>query len=503
MKRLKIYILFVPMLILGACTGNFDELAKNPNSAEEVIPSMIFTGLAWDVAAPNYGTTIFYPALVSRQVVWTENIHSYQYYYFDRSGLGGFGNMRNVQKMMQEAERTGEMVYKGLGHFFNAWFLYDMTIALGDIPYSDAMKGETEGVYSPKYDSQEDVFVGILDELEMANEILGETDGVLIGDIVYNGSLSQWRMAVNTFALKVLTSLSKRAGDSKIDVAQKFNQIFSNPSQYPVFKSNADNMQLEFRDKGGERYPFWNHTHRQYPHLDKSFTDMMKQFRDKRLFYYAAPTGKALDEGLTADDFNAYEGGDGTDPFENLVALEAAKAMSRIHPRYYEDFDNEPYVALGYAELQFNLAEAAQRGWTNGNAREFYDEGIAASVRFIREHGRAYDGITMDDAWIESYRTDPRVIYNSATGVEQIITQKYIASFLNSGWNTYFENRRTGFPTFNVNPATSLNTGHTDVIPVRWRYPQKELDYNTENVEEAIKRQFGEDNVNANMWLIK
>jgi hypothetical protein len=503
MRKNKIFKLLVILLSLSACTGNFDELAKNPNATEEIIPSMLFSRIALDVASPNYGTTLFYPALVSRQIVWTENIHSYQYYYFDRSGFGGFGTMRNIQKMMQEAERTKESIYMGLGHFFNAWLLYDMTMAFGDIPYSKAMQGETEGLYLPKYDLQEDVFVGILKELETANSILAESNDILIGDVVYGNNIDKWQKAINTFSLKVLISLSKRASGSKINVAQKFNEIVGNPSKYPLFASNDDNMQLEFRDKGGERYPFWNHTHRQYPHFDKSFVDMLKQYKDKRLFYYASPTGTALNEGLAPNDFTAYDGGDGTATFETLVALEAAKKMSRIHARYYEDFDNEPYVSLGYAELQFNLAEGAARGWTNQNAQDHYNKGILASVQFLRKYARSYPGITMDDNWVDSYVNEPGVKYEASKGIEQIITQKYIASFLNSGWNTYYENRRTGFPQFKVNPATSLNTGHEGVIPVRWRYPQKELDYNTPNVEEAIKRQYGEDNVNAKMWLIK
>jgi hypothetical protein len=41
-------------------------------------------------------------------------------------------------------------------------------------------------------------------------------------------------------------------------------------------------------------------------------------------------------------------------------------------------------------------------------------------------------------------------------------------------------------------------------MPIRWLYPQKELDYNTENVSQAIRTQYGgNDNFNQQMWILK
>ncbi len=489
-------------LILGSCTQNFEDINQNPNSPEDVVPSMLLTNIILSTAQPSYGKNFFNSALVSRQIVWTETIESYQYYHFDRSSFYAYGSMRNVQKMVQEAERTEEPAYLALAHFFNAWFAFDMTMVFGDVPFTDAIKGETEGAYFPKYDTQEEVFVGILDQLEQANQLLANTEGELQGDIIYGGNLDSWRKVVNTFALKVLINLSNREGASSINIAQKFKQIVENPSQYPIFTSNEDNMQLVFSDKGGERYPFWNSSHKPYPNMDEMLVEFLKERQDKRLFYYAAPTGNAVSQGLATNDFDAYEGADGTAEFNDIVAQEAAKDLSRIHERYYTDFNAEPYVSLGFVELQFNLAEAAYRGWISGDAENYYNAGIRASMEFLRSHARSYPDVSMDDNYITTYLQGEAVAYNAAEGLEQIITQKFIASFLNSGWSNYYNYRRTGFPALKVNPATSLNKGNESSIPLRWRYPQKEVDYNTENVEEAIKRQYGDDDINGRMWLL-
>lgn len=39
---------------------------------------------------------------------------------------------------------------------------------------------------------------------------------------------------------------------------------------------------------------------------------------------------------------------------------------------------------MGYAELQFILAEAAVRGWIGGNANAYYTKGISASMDFYK-----------------------------------------------------------------------------------------------------------------------
>lgn len=70
--------------------------------------------------------------------------------------------------------------------------------------------------------------------------------------------------------------------------------------------------------------------------------------------------------------------------------------------------------------------------------------------------------------------------------------------------STFFEQRRTGYPVFPVNPETSLNVNDKNSIPVRWLYPSSELNYNKQNLMDALNRQYGGvDDINNKMWLLK
>lgn len=81
--------------------------------------------------------------------------------------------------------------------------------------------------------------------------------------------------------------------------------------------------------------------------------------------------------------------------------------------------------------------------------------------------------------------------------IERIIFQKYCVSFYQGGWDAFFDNRRTGYPELAHTSDTS--------VPNRWMYPDTEYKQNTANVQEAISRQFGDNNdkITATPWWLK
>jgi hypothetical protein len=110
----------------------------------------------------------------------------------------------------------------------------------------------------------------------------------------------------------------------------------------------------------------------------------------------------------------------------------------------------------------------------------------------------AFYGIT--GAAVDTYLAGDEVAYDPANGLEMILTQKYMSMFLNSGWEPFFNQRRTQVPAFDVDQRTVLNDGQ---VPKRWMYPQKELTSNRDNLTEAVERQFGgNDTIDQEMWLI-
>ena len=115
-------------------------------------------------------------------------------------------------------------------------------------------------------------------------------------------------------------------------------------------------------------------------------------------------------------------------------------------------------------------------------------------------HSRA-----ITQSYIDGYFTGEAAFKaTSADQLKQIWMQKYLIHFLINPVQTYFEYRRTGYPVFPNNPATSLNETNKNLVPVRWLYPGSEGSYNRENLIEALNRQYdGVDDINKIMWLLK
>jgi Starch-binding associating with outer membrane len=413
-----------------------------------------------------------------------------------------FTTLKNVVKMEEEAARIGlptVNAYSALGKFFRAYFYYDMTMKVGDLPLSQALQG-VENI-APKYDTQKEIFIQILKWLEEANTDLAAriaaADNTLQGDIYFDGDLRKWQKAVNAFKLRVLVQLSKKEADTDLDLKNQFANILNNPSKYPLFSGLSDN--LAFRYNGvSDKYPV-NPDNFGFDALRNNMSAThitpLKQLKDPRLFAVATPGTYFTDTlGLSPTNFDAYLGA----PFdEGLDAMTTGAQGGRYcligRSRYYSSYDAEPGVQIGYAEQCFNIAEGLNRRWATANAAEWYDRGVRASMNFF--------GIS-DEPAINDYLYQASVAYkgDNADGLSQILLQRYLDLFQKSGMESYFHWRRTNQPAFQFGGP---GTGNSGVIPRRFQYPTGERDNNTANYLEALKRQFNSttDDINSTLWV--
>ncbi|WP_052324021.1 SusD/RagB family nutrient-binding outer membrane lipoprotein [Flavihumibacter sp. ZG627] len=482
----KIYIAITAIAVFGlASCSKYEDFQVDPNRTTQATPDLLLTTIE-RLAFNEVNTGA---ALASRQLAYTDGVSDQQYYGWQRGSFSDYSNLRQVLRMEKEAVRVGKPAYQSVAKFFRAYFGIQLTMSFGDIPFSEALKGD-EAQYTSTYDTQESVFLQALELLEQASSELANIDEPMQGDVVYDGSILKWRKLINSYTLRVLTYLSSKESNTAFNLKQRFAAIVNDPSAYPLFTGNADNAQLKFHDIQGNRYPHYNDNSMQTAYyMAESFVDTLRHLQDPRLFLFAAkaPIHADLEDG----DFNAYGGLNGSAPITENTEKVVAGEASKINPRYYTDPVNEASVAFGYAELQFILAEAVVRGWITGSAETFYKEGILANMMFY--------GIA--NATIEAYLSSPNVALQAGNEISDIMVQKYIASFMQGGWQPFFEQRRTGYPLFDVSGGGVLNDAK---IPKRWMYPEAELQLNRASVNEAIERQFaGADNVNGEMWLLK
>lgn len=511
-KNIGYLILITTVSLLNGCTSSFDDYNTNPDAATSVPPSMLATDLILGHVKGAYSDN---SEFMSKRMFWGEQMDNYQYNRVEKGSFGSIRNLTNAQKMVELASDDDE-AYHGLFYYLKGWTFFRTTLEMGDIPYSETL--QVNKFRNPKYDEQKDVFIGILSDLELAEKHFANAKS-FAGDPFYKGDPQLWRKATNVLRLKVLMALQKRAEDTpELKVKETFKKIVDEGN---LFASNADNLQVVYSDKDGQKNPLHKENRKSIEVYAGTTTiiDPLKKFGDYRLFYYFAPAQALTDklylpEGQTLlerSDLNAYNGLDAAGAFNT----EQKKISTRMHNRpndvYRNSYVGVPSIRLGYADMNFILAEAAERGWINGSAKSYYEEGIRASFLFVKttvpNDPNYTQGIMISDEYIADYLKGKDVSFksegSSTDRLKQIWIQAYLASYFHLAWDSYYEYRRTGYPELPINPETNLNDDKNK-IPVRWLYPESESNYNKEQLKKALERQWGgAEDVNKVMWVLK
>lgn len=278
MKKVFIISAFL-MAGIFSCQ-KLEELNVNPNNVSETHPQYLLTTIEWNAFQVEGADPLF----ASRMIVQSDMEHPMQFYTWDRGDFSAYNELRNVTKMEEEAKRVEAVNYQALAKFFRAWYFYNLTLTFGDVPYSEALKGEFDKVYTPVYDQQKEIFKGILTELEEANNII--TDDLIPGDIIYQGDPMKWKKLINTFRLRVLLTLSKKENESDLDIKAKFASIVTSG---PLMESVNDDAKLVFINQVGNRYTeFNNSNYGSNRYMDSTFVRRLQDRKDPRLFVYAA-----------------------------------------------------------------------------------------------------------------------------------------------------------------------------------------------------------------------
>ncbi len=486
---------------------NFDELNTNPDAATNPSPSMICTNVILKTVKFNGRDAMAFldANLLAKYVGFSnQSQQKSQYNSISNSDFGGMTLLPNVDQMIKNsAGSIMQNSYIGVGKLSRAWMFYNLTMQMGDIPYSDANKGQS-GNFRPKYDTQEQVFIGILNELKEADENFA--NGVAFdGDPTpYAGNPDKWRRASNAFALKVLMSLSKKADIASLNVKNRFAEIVASGK---LLEASTGFLGLNYSTVNIHPLSGTNDLFTSRTDISSLLIENLKVLNDRRLFYIADPSIKQIAAGKTEGSMDAYVGVDVSIDYATMTANHLLGEYSLINSRYLKEATCEPRMMMTYAEQQLILAEARIRGWiTTGTAKDYYESGVKSALSAMMATKASYaHGKAIDQAYIDGYFAG-EAAFKSGTDdqLKQIWMQRYILNFMQDATHSYYEFRRTGYPEFPLNPATNLNQNNVNGFPMRWLYPSSETNTNRENLIEALNRQYdGYDEVNKLMWILK
>jgi len=526
MKTNKLIALLVAVIAISvsSCTKTFEKYTQNPNQPTSVPAYLLLRQI-------ENNLTVF-PG--GDEDKWSQyTLSTYTYYgtneYWNGSTSLEYNTLQNIVAMENEAAKAtpGVTPYSALAKFFKAYVYVGMSLKVGDIPMSEALKGLANA--KPKYDSQKQVFVQALQLLEDANtqltSLIASSNTALLGDFYFQekisggvdalSALKKWQKVVNTYKLRVLIELSKKSADADLNIKQKFADVISNPAKYPIMTDLSDNWEYTY-NANYNYYPnnkgnFGNDATRLC--VASTWLNTLSNLNDLRAMKVADP---ARGLGFADTSFKSFVGGGAGNTMSSLQGNIGVFKISPIgRKRYYDGYTGENTFLVGYPEMCLNIAEAVNRGWITGQSADtWYQKGVKAmfsfygivdganTVSFLKGTAPGdYVNYTVNFSYT-NYFNQAAVKYagDNATGLNQILTQRYLTLARNSGLAGYYQWRRTGVPTFDIGPGT----GNSNIIPLRFQYPSSELSTNGTNLNTALTSQYGgKDDINAKMWIIQ
>lgn len=396
----------------------------------------------------------------------------------------------------------------------------------GPIPF--AKYSEIEA--NPPYMTVEDNYKEFFRELDEAVVMLAEESPNKIfidssSDLIYQNNPAKWKTFANSLRLRLAMRLSEVAPETCKTEVQKALTA-------GVIDSSIGSAKLPPKADGswGQDY---NYTMFQITwggplNMTKTFeklvtgiggidfpTDIMNQRGSKPLSSVhpdkADPRATIMfDPAFETGDWTGITVGLNTSNYSATLAKSCAEMGFLMKDG--AAYKSRPYDVMLYEEICFLKAEAMERGFAAGNAKEEYEKGVRASFT-------TWGVAALADAYLIS--TAKNIAGTSAnyddtagdgnTKLEKIITQKYIAAFPDVAMESWNDKRRLNLPRFDVaeyrNEAFYSEADKNIKDPKnfirRVQYPEQEKQINNPEYEKGVEMLGGPDNVTTPIWWDK
>ncbi|MEA4808446.1 SusD/RagB family nutrient-binding outer membrane lipoprotein [Macellibacteroides fermentans] len=484
MKRIKNILcgLLLTITLLSSCTS-FDELNTDPIRLQDANPGTFLNPILYEMSSYNWNRYNSYTFAVMQSKVATNSTSGVGWYNIgDGEGDGTWTNyykwLNNIREMEKQAIALNEPNYQAISITLRSWIYQLLTDAFGDVPMTEASRGN-EQLFTPKFDSQQQIYQKLIDDLEIANSLFDEASGLRYnkdGELLYETTaavtagksegIARWRKFANSLRLRILLRVANvPVFNAKAELAKMIN----NPTVYPVFQSNDDAAMVYITGVFPQDPPMIRPQDlTAYIVVSDFFVDNLQKWNDPRLPIFIT---QATNNGKKS--YIGWPSGYDLVPSFNASAPNQGIAKAPMQ-----------LALMTYAELEFIKAELALKGIAGSDAKGSYEKGVKAAIE-------QWGGVMP-----ASYFEDSDAAYDGT--LDRIMLQKFYALIF-CDYQQWFEHNRTGLP--ELPRGAGIPDGNQ--MPKRFKYPATLQRTNLKNYQIA-KENMGGDDVNISLiWQKK
>jgi len=454
MKKIFLALLSIVLLVTSCDNIDFGDTNKNVNGPSVASTSALLSGAMTNFSTrtgrpyritPTLNVQYLMQLVYNDEMLYADYAGAWQSYYAQV-----LSNLELVIETCSDPENADNLLITANGALenqvavamiFKSVVFKRVTDLFGDVPYSEALKAD---ILLPKYDSQSDIYAGMIATVKAARDMISTDKAGPKGDVIYGGDMVKWQKFANSFLISLGMQLTKvDANLAKSTVTEALGNANG------VLEDVADDAIYTFDVANGFDNP-WNWMRPADYGVSAEFISAMKgtgftsnTAYDERISYIVS---NPADDGLP---YGYRDYGDGISAGVASILLEPDTKL--------------PLLTSAYVYL--HRAEAAARGWTSENAGEMLKAGIMNSyARAAELYGVSIgDGATYADARVADMAT-------ATGGALQVIGEEKWVTLFPLGYDAWSEWRRTDYP--KLTPAAdAVNDGN---IPRRYNYPESE-----------------------------
>jgi hypothetical protein len=499
----KILITFLALGVLSSCEFDkgFEEMNVNPNSAAQVGVATKITKLQTDISGSRYenwrNSLIYSSTIVQHHAEnnwWAGDTYNRNDDWSFAQWNQAYGGMvKGVQDIIAQLESEGDSgTHMGMARIMRVFIFHRITDLYGDCPYSEAGQGYINGILTPKYDSQQDIYMDMLKELEEAVAQISGDGALGSADVIFGGSAVHWKAFGNSMMLRLAMRLTQvDAGTAQAWAVKAIGGGTMTSNDHMASVKHGDGSSGR-KNGHGEVFDV-----DQGSRISTSFMSRMNgDPRKTRLFMRNADKNQdaanliGMKNGLKNEPYTDLDGNDIPAAGDTTVYAMAATELQSI---------TAPMVLQTYAEVEFLKAEAAIRGWISSSDKAHYEAGVTAGMQMLEG---IYGTTPISGAEISTFLAGDGA-YKSGGSVgerwEQVMDQYFIATYLNE-YEAYANWRRSGFP--NITATRHPGSYTNGQFMVRMIYPTAESGSNAANYAAAVANQ-GPDTYTTSLWWDK
>ncbi len=336
-----------------------------------------------------------------------------------------------------------------IAKIFKAKSFFELSSIWGAIPFTQGLDGVQ--FPTPEFDSQEEVFRGVLTILDEAIDLIdampADVADVSTGDIIYGGNMDNWRRWANSLKLRVLMMIRNKDAAADNEISKVLSE--------PMIEDNSQAALIRYADNPAETNSW-----------QRLITNFFGGTSESSGVY--SPTSVSYDLFNQNDDprFDVmiYDPSDLGPADMGLATFGAPGSTAHVSNAVVRnDMSHNMFLP---SEISFYRAELALLGVSTDDAQAEFEKGLRQICEFW---GGAVPGAT---ATIATADIDNFISNIGAVDLQKVHEQLYLESFFRPvvAWNTV---RRTKVPDMLPVPGSGITT-----ILKRFNYPPNEVSSN-------------------------